>query len=295
MTFIAETDPARTPARHRAITVRAVVTGFALMVAASGCAVVRVTAAGDLGSSASANAPVSNQIAGLKPTWVLIPGDVVMPDGQPTGYTGFFDQTYGPFRSAIIATPGNHDYHTTNAAGFFGYFHQPAYFAKDLGNGWRVEVVDCEIACGAGSAQERAIKADAVAHRTQHLILLEHRPRFTGGSSHGPYTELTAIWDDIAANGGELAISGHNHVYERFARMNGAGVRVGRTGMRQFVAGTGGSGLYTVTPVAGEQWFEDTKHGVLWLDLSPDRYAWKFIATDGRVMDSGTMMTKTTP
>ena len=116
-----------------------------------------------------------------------------------------------------------------------------------------MEVVNCEIACGAGSAQEIAIKADAAAHRNEHLIVLVHEPRFTGGSSHGPETGLTAIWNDIAMNGGELAVSGDNHVYERFARMNGAGALDPGNGMRQFVAGTGGNGLYQVTPIAGEE------------------------------------------
>jgi hypothetical protein len=284
---------ARRPFRLRVGAVRALATGILMATTASGC-VLRVTAAGDLGGSASANSPVAKQIAGLKPTWVMIPGDVVMPDGQPSGYSGFFEQTYGPLRATIVATPGNHDYHTAGAAGVFGYFHQPAYFGKDLGNGWRAEVVNCEITCGAGSAQEQAIKADAIAHRTQHLILLVHRPRFTGGSSHGPYTALTAIWNDVAANGGELAVSGHNHVYERFARMNGAGTRTA-SGMRQFVAGTGAGGLYTVTPVAGEEAYQFAKHGVLVLELSTDRYTWKFVATDGQVMDSGTQVTKPAP
>lgn len=278
---------------RRVRAVRAVVIGVALILATSGC-VVRVTAAGDLGGSAAEMKPVSDQILALRPSWVLVAGDLVYPDGQPSGYSTFFHQTWGRFRSKIVATPGNHDYHTANAAGFYGYFPQPKYFGKDLGNGWRVEVVNCEIPCGAGSAQQAAIRADAIAHRKQHLILLVHRPRFTGGSSHGPYPDLTAIWNDVAANGGELAIAGHNHVYERFARMNGSGALDAR-GMRQFVAGTGGNGLYTVRRAAGEEAYQYTKHGVLYLELATTRYSWKFLATDGQVMDSGTQATKTVP
>ena len=76
--------------------------------------------------------------------------------------------------------------------------------------------------------------------------------------------------------------------------MNGAGAIDSRNGMRQFVAGTGANGLYTVTPVAGEEAFQFTKHGVLYLELTTDRYRWKFIVTDGQIMDSGTQPTKTT-
>ena len=279
--------------RVRGFGLRAFAISVALVAATSGC-VVRVTAAGDIGSSASQARPVSDQILRLNPSRVLIPGDLVYPDGAPSGFAGFFDQTWGRFKSKIVATPGNHEYHTPGAAGFYGYFRQPQYFGKDIGVGWRVEVVNCEIPCGAGSAQEVAIKADAVAHRGRHLILLVHRPRFTGGSAHAPYTALSAIWNDVAANGGELAIAGHNHVYERFARMNGSGALDPRHGMRQFVAGTGGNGLYSVRPVAGEEAFQSAKHGVLYLELSSKRYTWGFIATDGQVMDFGTQTTKTT-
>jgi len=272
---------------------RALVAGLVLVLATGGCAI-RVTAAGDLGGSTSQLKPVSDQILRMNPTWVMIPGDLVYPDGLSSGYTTFFNQTWGRFRSKIIATPGNHDYHTIGAAGFYSYFsNQPKYFAKDIGLGWRVEVVNCEIPCGAGTPQEAAIRADAVAHRNRHLILLVHRPRFTGGSAHSPFTDLSAIWNDIAANGGELAIAGHNHVYERFARMNGAGALDPQHGMRQFVAGTGGNDLYTVRRVAGEEAFQTTKHGVLSLTLFGDHYTWQFVATDGRVMDSGTQKTKT--
>ena len=65
--------------------------------------------------------------------------------------------------------------------------------------------------------------------------------------------------------------------------MNSAGALDLDNGMRQFVAGTGGNGLYTVTPIAGEEAFQFAKHGVLALDLSANQYAWQFIATDGEV------------
>ena len=75
--------------------------------------------------------------------------------------------------------------------------------------------------------------------------------------------------------------------------MNGAGA-LDPEGMRQFVAGTGGNGLYQVTPIAGEEAFQFTKHGVLVLNLSPDQYQWQFIVTDGEVMDQGIQVAKAT-
>ena len=49
--------------------------------------------------------------------------------------------------------------------------------------------------------------------------------------------------DGPAAGEGALVLSGHNHVYERFAKQNANGRRA-RDGLRQLVVGTGGAEPY---------------------------------------------------
>ena len=88
---------------------------------------VTLAATGDLGSSATELAPVAEQIQGLAPEYVLALGDLVYPDGQPSGFTGFFAETWGPFLQRVIAAPGNHDYHTPDARGFYHTFPQPRF------------------------------------------------------------------------------------------------------------------------------------------------------------------------
>ena len=213
-----------------------------------------VAAAGDLGSSASDLAPVANQIQALDPDFAMALGDIVYPDGQASGFDGFFDETWGQFRSRIIAVPGNHDYHTSGASGFFGYFDQPAYFARDIGtDGWRVYALNCEIDCSAGSPQAAFVDWDIANFPDRHRLAIVHRPRFTSTQNHGDYAGLATIWDSLAADGGEVMLAGHNHVYERFARMTGSGT-VSSSGMRQFVVGTGGRDLYSFGSLhAGEE------------------------------------------
>jgi hypothetical protein len=79
-------------------------------------------------------------------------------------------------------------------------------------------------------------------------------------------------------------------MYERFAQQNPAGVADPGHGIRQFVVGTGGSGL-TSTPsgvAPNSQVRNNTTHGVLKFTLHPTSYDWVFIPIAGQTFtDSG--------
>jgi hypothetical protein len=86
-----------------------------------------------------------------------------------------------------------------------------------------------------------------------------------------------------------LLVTGHDHLYQRFVPLNGSGIPDLAAGVRQFVVGTGGTGLYTPTgtsPILDA--LDNSTHGVLKLDLSPGGYAWQFMpAGTGTYTDSG--------
>jgi hypothetical protein len=86
----------------------------------------------------------------------------------------------------------------------------------------------------------------------------------------------------------ELVLHGHIHSYERFAPLTPDGVVDTARGIREFVVGTGGSGLYdfNAVPRVGSQKRLKT-WGVLKLTLWPTRYKWQFIDTTGAVLDRG--------
>jgi len=85
-----------------------------------------------------------------------------------------------------------------------------------------------------------------------------------------------------------LVLHGHIHNYERFAELRPDGVVDTARGIREFVVGTGGSGLYDFMAVAkpGSQKRIKTS-GVLKLTLWPTRYKWQFIEVKGLVLDQG--------
>ena len=79
-------------------------------------------------------------------------------------------------------------------------------------------------------------------------------------------------------------------MYERFAQQNPNGVADPGRGIRQFVVGTGGSGL-TSPPgsvIPNSQVTNNVAHGVLKFTLHPTSYDWEFVPIAGQSFtDSG--------
>ena len=53
---------------------------------------------------------------------VLPLGDNQYNSGSLTNYLAVFDKTWGVFKAKSFPVPGNHEYGTTNAGGYFSYF-----------------------------------------------------------------------------------------------------------------------------------------------------------------------------
>lgn len=97
------------------------------------------------------------------------------------------------------------------------------------------------------------------------------------------------LWSILYRAGADVVMNGHDHVYERFAPQNDKG-KPDPAGIRQFIVGTGGSGVYAFGRIAANSEVRDnSSYGVLKLTLSPGRYAWEFVPTPGsRFRDAGT-------
>ncbi len=65
-----------------------------------------------------ATAKLLDNIAGT----VFTAGDNAYPAGSPTDYANCYDPTWGRHKARTKPAPGNHDYATAGAAGYFGYF-----------------------------------------------------------------------------------------------------------------------------------------------------------------------------
>ena len=230
----------------------------------------------------------------LEPDVVAIAGDVQYDDGRLSEFRGSFHPTWGQLSAPIRAVPGNHEYRTPGASGFFDYFawqagwRPPPWYAYDVGP-WRLialnsncepERVDCV-------AEEQWLRANLDAEPHRCTLAYWHHPRFSSGF-HGSDPRSAGLWSALDAAGAEIVISGHDHHYERFAPQDVAG-QLNPDGIRQFVVGTGGNAPSVIRePLAPHsERRQNTDFGVLLLRLYEDAYSWRFVALGGRVLDSG--------
>ena len=251
---------------------------------------VTLVAVGDIAKVATDGRATSRLVASIAPDALLVLGDAAYDEGSAADYARAYDPWWGRFLPITRPVPGNHDYRTPGAAGYFGYFADQVqgrrYYAWDAG-GWRLYALDCEIACGARSRQLAWLRADLAAHPRTPAIAYVHEPLFTCSTGHAPDSRLQAAWRVLQRYGGRLMLSGHNHAYERFARQDAAG-RSDADGLRQLVVGTGGAETYRLRRTcAHRRAGVDGHDGVLVLRLRPDGWSWQFVGTGGRVLDGG--------
>ena len=106
----------------------------------------------------------------------------------------------------------------------------------------------------------------------------------------GNQTKMTPSWDALYAANADVVVSGHDHLYERFAPQSPSGAADASRGIREFVVGTGGASHATFGTIkANSQVRNGNTYGVLKLTLHPASYDWKFVPVAGQTFtDSGT-------
>ena len=255
-----------------------------------------VVAAGDIAMAGGHQRVTSDRVLELDPDAVLLLGDNQYRTGELGEYRSFYDPTWGRFKASTRPVPGNHDYETVGAAGYFAYFGRAArpkghsYYSFDLG-GWHLIALNSSIDHGPGSAQERWLRADLVATAKRCILAYWHFPRFSSGAHQGSWGSLGTLWNDLYAARADVVLSGHEHTYERFARQT-PWAKASRQGIRQFVVGTGGADLLGfAAPQPNSQVRIGNVHGVLELVLHPASYDWRFVSEDGAVLDKGVSVT----
>lgn len=230
--------------------------------------------------------------AALKPTRVIALGDLQYPNGSYADFLGSYAKSWGALRSITYPVVGNHEYQTPGAAGYYRYLKyrqpgSPGYYRRVI-NGWQVFILNSncnKINC---ATQRTWLNQQLTAHPSTCALIATHHPRFSSGGEHGSAAFMKSFWDIAYRHHVDVALSGHDHDYERFAPMTPTGRQVS-TGIRQFVSGAGGRSHYAMgTKVSGSQRFLATPFGVLRLTLRPADYAWQFVGTSGKVLDSGT-------
>ncbi len=224
-------------------------------------------------------------------------GDDVYENGAYQNYITSYDPTWGRLKDITRPAPGNHEYLTKAASGYYQYFGAAAgdpkkgYYSYDLGS-WHIIVMNSNCSqvggCSKGSPQETWLSNDLSQHAGQCTLAYWHHPLYSSGE-HGDFTGMQTIWQDLYNYGTSVVLSGHSHDYERFAPQDANG-KADPNGIREFVVGTGGknhTGLYDLQP--NSEVFNDKTYGILKLTLHSNSYDWQFMPEAGKTFtDSGT-------
>jgi acid phosphatase type 7 len=245
--------------------------------------------AGDISSCDNDNDEATAKLLDGIPGTVFVLGDNVYVDATFSDFTNCYHPTWGRHRERTKPVPGNHEYFTTDAAGYFEYFNNiPSYYAYDLGD-WRIYALNSEIDVSSTSAQIQWLKNDLAENPRLCVLAYWHTPLWSTRYDDGSDATYETLWKTLHDSGAELVINGHVHNYERFKEMNADGAAAS-PGLREIVVGTGGVNhdRYVGTSLSTSEVHNSSTYGVLKLILSPTNYSWEFVPVAGQTFkDSG--------
>jgi 3',5'-cyclic AMP phosphodiesterase CpdA len=271
----------------------------ALARAADAAAAVTVYAAGDIArcahpdpawSGAAATAAlVESRLAADPRAVVLALGDLAYPRGTAAEFANCYGPTWGRFKARTLPAPGNHEYATPGAGGYFSYFGAAAgrgYYSVMVGS-WQVFSLDSNLGPAAHAAQIAWLRQELASHPARCTLAYWHHPLYSSGMN-GNILRMKDAWQALYEAGAELVLSGHDHVYERFAPQDADGRRDDARGIRQFVAGTGGAyPTPLLWPHANSEARDSNHFGVLKLVLGDGGYEWEFLEAPNGDAESG--------
>jgi hypothetical protein len=214
---------------------------------------------------------------------VITMGDIAYLDGTYTEFMNNYHPYWGTFKNITYPAPGNHEYHTAGAAGYRQYWGTrvtanntaggPLYYSFDLG-AWHFISLDSDLT---SSAQLTWLQNDLAANKARGtqkgLLAFWHHPRYT--STRSGSTDVQGFITLLRQFNCDVILQGHDHAYERFAKLAGASNTPDANGIRHFIIGTGGRGLYPLKAVVPnsearihDQW------GVVKFVFSATGYSW---------------------
>jgi hypothetical protein len=201
-----------------------------------------------------------------------------------------------------------------NGTGYFAYFngHNQAgtpnaegqagddtstnqgWYSYDLGN-WHIISLNIECSSapfnndcsttdsGLLASETNWLSQDLSDNHSPCTLAYWHQPTFS--STATPFTSdstegqaADAWWKLLYQHHATLILNGHDHVYSRFAPMDPTGNADPQHGIREFIVGTGGESLDTLStpPAPNLQASADQYYGVLKLTLQPSGYDWDY-------------------
>jgi Calcineurin-like phosphoesterase len=267
------------------------------------------------GEGACRSDEVAALITQLAPDRFFALGDLQYNNGKLEEFLRVYDRQFGHLMPITMPAPGNHEYGTEGAQGYFDYFgviaHGPeGYYSFDLG-AWHIVSLNSDICradpgCGPDTPQYDWLAADLAGNDAVCTLAFQHHPvfdwrpwqrfvdlddpRVNGGSETAMYLDL---WRLLDGAGVDVMLNGHNHIYHRWAPQHADGQR-DADGIRQFTVGTGGRSLYPFGKKPRPQnllALQNKAFGVLQMTLHSNGYdyEWVGLPSDPAFHDSGSV------
>jgi hypothetical protein len=208
-------------------------------------------------------------------------------DGNAADYRTRYAPVYGALAPRTAPTPGNHEW-PQRGDGYEPYWRRvmgrtpPAYYGFTIA-GWEILSLNSEAPHGPGSRQLGWLVRRVARPGTCRLAFW-HRPRFSAGR-HGDQADVAPLWDALRGRAA-LVVAGHDHDMQRLRPIDG---------ITSLVSGAGGHGHYGLHPDPRRAFGDDRTYGALRIDLRPAHARLRFVAADGRVLDSSAVRCRQAP
>ena len=261
-----------------------------------------------LGTSSSCRQKyTSDLLVNMAPAAVLDLGDNQYYCGGYQAFVQAYDLSWGRVKSITHPSVGNHEYLTSGgtdcttanagAAGYFQYFGAAAgavgqgYYSYDIG-AWHIIALNTNCGnaggCGTTSPQYKWLQADLASHTNLCTLAYWHIPLYSSGGRANQNSQK--LYNLLYTYNADLILTGHDHIYERFAPMDANGNLDPVRGIPEFIVGTGGADHTSIVSIAPNSVVRDAKtYGVLKLTLHPTGFDWQFVPEAGKTFtDSGT-------
>lgn len=246
------------------------------------------------GDTGWCGSPVMPQLARLLAELggdLLLAGDLAYDSGTLDEFRRCFDPSFGRFRQRTWAAPGNHDYVTVGANGYFTYFGERAgpdrtgYYALSV-NGWQVLMLNSMVPMNRGSRQIEWVRQELIRAPARCTLAVWHHP-FDSSGPNGPNPMQRDLWELLYNHNVDLVVSAHDHLYERHAPQDASQRADPARGIRLFISGGGGAPPYHRARAARNSELMLSTHGLLRLKLEPALYEWEYLGPTGSVLDKG--------
>jgi PKD repeat protein len=175
-------------------------------------------------------------------------------------------------RNLLRPVPGNHEYNTSGATGYYNYFKSisvgtqfptfgKGWYSFDVGT-WHIIGLNssdgCQkVSCAAGSEQETWLKHDLAATSQPCILAFWHHALSTAPAER-------PMWQDMYDAGVDFVLAGHVHSY-RAPRAIDPNGNADANGPREVIVGTGGK--------------DGGTYGLLKLTLHANSADWTFVGT----------------